>query len=165
MNSELDVYTAVIAISDPGACVAARHLVVQHERFETVREVTNAVMAIDACEILKPDLLLIAEDSPGLRGSEVLGEIRHVSPYTQVILLATYDATYLHNSEHAFVSASLSVPDSISDALDSVSEALDDPTHESVPERRRADRRIKQDWTKVFAERRTSVGRRTEEFH
>jgi len=120
-------------------------------------------MAIDACEVLKPNLLLIAEDSPGLRGSEVLGEVRHASPETQVILLATYDATYLQNSEHVFVSASLSVPDSITDALDAVAEALDDPTHESVPERRRTERRVKQDWTKVFAERRTSVGRRTKE--
>ena len=163
MDSKQDVYTAVIAISEPGACVAARYLVQQHDRYEIVREVPNAVMAIDACGVLKPDLLLIADDSPGLRGSEVLGEIRHLSPDTRVVLVATYDASYLSDSEHAFVSATIAVPESITEALNAVAEVIDDPDKAAVPERRRNDRRQKQDWTKVFAERRNASRRDAEE--
>ncbi|MFW2380898.1 MAG: hypothetical protein ACN4GZ_03995 [Acidimicrobiales bacterium] len=163
MDSQKDVYTAVLAISDPGACVAARYLVQKHERYEILREVPNAVMAIDACEILKPDVLLIADDSPGLRGTEVLGEIRLHSPNTKVILIATYDASYLQDSEHAFVSATIAVPESITEALNAVAEVIEDPDSSGVPERRRTDRRLKQDWTKVFAERRADSRRDIEE--
>lgn len=163
MEFQKDVYTAVVAVSEPGASVAARHLVKTHERYEIVREVANAVMAIDACRILKPDLLLLADDSPGLRGTEVLSEIRQLSPHTIVILVATYDATYLQDSEHTFVSATIAVPESITQALSAVAEVLDDPETSATPERRRTDRRLKQDWNKVFAERRASGRRDSEE--
>lgn len=148
-------FTVVIAISDPGASVAARQLVQRHGRFEIVREVANAVLSIDACAVLKPDLLIIADDSPGLRGTEVLGEVRHNSPDTQVLMVATYDASYLRNSDFNLVAATIAVPESISDALDAVADAFDSPEEFTVPERRRTDRRTKQDWSKVFAERRT----------
>ncbi len=163
MDSPQDIYTAVIAVSEPGARVAARYLVQTHDRFEIVREVTNAVMSIDACRILKPALLLLADDSPGLRGTEVLEEIRHLSPGTEVILVATYDASYLRDSEHAFVSATISIPESITQALTAVADVLDDPDSAGEPERRRTDRRLMQDWKKVFAERRASSRRDAEE--
>ncbi len=163
MDAHGDVYAVVIAISDPGAGVAARQLVQKHPRFEISREVPNAVMAIDACTVLQPDLLLIADDSPGLRGTEVLGEIRLNSPDTKVVLVATYDASYLRDSEHAFVAATIAVPESITDALDAIAETFDNPEAHSTPERRRTDRRIKQDWSKVFAERRDSGRRDSEE--
>ncbi len=156
MDTDTRVFTVVIAISDPGASVAARHLVQHHGRYEIVREVPNAVMSIDACTVLKPDLLVIADDSPGLRGTEVLGEIRHNSPDTQVLMVATYDATYLRNSDHDVVAATIAVPETINDALDAIADAFDSPEQFSVPERRRTDRRVKQDWTKVFAERRSA---------
>lgn len=162
MDSKQDVYTAIIAIADAGARVAARYLVQQHDRYEIVREVPNAVMAIDACQILKPNLLLIADDSPGLRGTEVLGEIKHLSPDTNVILVATYDASYLRDSEHTFIPATIAVPESITEALSVVAAAIDDPETGAALERRRTDRRLMQDWTKVFAERR-SAGRRDAE--
>ena len=155
MDTDKRAFTVVIAISDPGASVAARHLVQHHGRYEIVREVTNAVMSIDACTVLQPDLLVIADDSPGLRGTEVLGEVRHNSPGTQVLMVATYDATYLRNSDHDVVAATIAVPESINDALDAIADAFDSPEDFTVPERRRTDRRLKQDWSKVFAERRT----------
>ena len=154
MDTEKRAFTVVIAISDPGASVAARHLVQHHGRFEIVREVPNAVMSIDACTVLKPDLLVIADDSPGLRGTEVLGEVRHNSPETQVLMVATYDASYLRNCDHNLVTATIAVPESIHDALDAVADVFDRPEDFTVPERRRTNRRILQDWSKVFAERR-----------
>ncbi len=160
MDTDKRAFTVVIAISDPGASVAARHLVQHHGRFEIVREVPNAVMSIDACTVLKPDLLVIADDSPGLRGTEVLGEVRHNSPETQVLMVATYDASYLRNSEHDLVTATIAVPESIHDALDAVADAFDSPEEFTVPERRRTNRRIMQDWSKVFAERRIPDGSR-----
>lgn len=149
-------YTAVIAISDPGAAVAARHLVQRHPRFEIVREVPNAVMAIETCRMLHPDVLLIADDSPGLRGSEVLGEIRAESPTTAIFLLATHDADYLRRVPRIFMAVSLEDPAAISSGLDSLADGKDNPTDARPPNRRRNDRRTKQDWTKVFAERRAA---------
>lgn len=151
---DLPTFTAVIAISDPGAAVAARHLVQRHPRFEIVREVPNAVMAIESCRILRPDVVLIADDSPGLRGSEVLGEIRAESPRTAIFLLATHDASYLRSVERIFMAVSLEEPAAITAGLDALAEARDNPEQARPPNRRRGDRRAKQDWTKVFAERR-----------
>ena len=159
MDVETSAYTVVTAISDPGAGVAVRHLVHTHARFEIMREVPNAVMAIEACRVLSPDVLIVTDDSPGLRGSEVLGEIRLNNPDTMVILVATYAASYLRDIDHSFVAATIAIPDSISSALDAVADVLDDPEVHSVPERRRTDRRLRQDWSQVFAERR-AAGRR-----
>ncbi|NNF55950.1 MAG: response regulator transcription factor [Acidimicrobiales bacterium] len=154
-----NVYTAVIAISDPGAAVAARQIVHKHGQFEIVREVPNAVMAVDSCRILRPDLLVLGDDSPGLRGSEVVGEIRHESPDTHIVMIATYDPKHLKSIPEVYLAVSLSDPDSLADALSAVATVKEHPEAVAAPERRRIDRRLKQDWSKVFAERRRD-GRR-----
>lgn len=153
------VYTAVIAISDPGAAVAARQVVQRHDQFEIAREVPNAVMAVDSCRVLRPDLLVLGDDSPGLRGSEVVGEIRHESPDTHIVMIATYDPMHLKSIPEVYLAVSLSDADSLTDALTAVAAVKDNPEITAVPERRRTDRRLKQDWSKVFAERRAD-GRR-----
>ncbi len=153
------VYTAVIAISDPGAAVAARQIVQRHGHFEIAREVPNAVMAVDSCRVLHPDLLVLGDDSPGLRGSEVVGEIRHESPETHIVMIATYDPNHLKSIPEVYLAVSLSDPDSLDDALTAVATVKEHPESVAAPERRRTERRLKQDWSKVFAERRND-GRR-----
>ncbi len=153
------VFSAVIAIADPGAAVVARQMVQRHGRFEISREVPNAVMAVDSCRMLKPDLLILGDDSPGLRGSEVVGEIRHESPLTQIVMITTYDSSHLKGLDEIFLAVSLSEPDHLTEALDALAAVKDDPETTVAPERRRTDRRLRQDWSKVFAERR-DAGRR-----
>lgn len=156
-----NVYTVVTALSDPGAAMAVRQIVQRHPRFDVMREVPNAVMALEACRVLRPDLAIVGDDSPGLRGRDVVDEVRRESPWTRVILVAPYDANYLRDVDHVFLAVSIGDPDLIESALGSLAEALDSPEVVTRPERRRSDRRLRQDWTKVFAERRAE-GRRDE---
>jgi DNA-binding NarL/FixJ family response regulator len=162
LMDSLTSYTVVIAMPDPGAAVALRQIVQRHPRFDVMREVPNAVMALEACRVLRPDLAIVGDDSPGLRGRDVVDEIRRESPWTRVILVATYDANYLRDVEQVYLAVSIGNPELIESGLDSLAEALDNPEVAKRPERRRTSRRLKQDWTKVFAERRAQ-GRRNEE--
>ena len=156
------MYTAVIGVADPVAASVVKRLVVEHPRFEAVSVATNALLTVEAAGLLKPHLVLLADDSPGLRGSEVVGEIRHESPGCQVVMIAAgYDPSYLRAVEGVFSAISITDPTSLTTVLDSTAEYFDHPEQEE-PERRLLDRRVAQDWSKVFSERRAG-GRRDEE--
>ncbi|MEZ5226913.1 MAG: hypothetical protein R2710_09605 [Acidimicrobiales bacterium] len=155
----LPQHTVVLGVADAMAAAHLRRQLMDHPRFDLVATAHNAVQTLYAVEETHASVVLMADDSPGLRGREVLADIAAASPETYVIITTPGDPAALAN-EPAVASA---VYDTdiygIYAALNQLAEFLDRPKAE-IPERRaHADRRLHQDWTKVFAERREHVRR------
>lgn len=161
---ETTTYEIVLGIADPGHSAVVERIVEKHPRYHAEIIASNAMTTFDAVRQLKPAVVLLADDSPGIRGSDVISDMFAASPATIIIMLATgTDPSYLRVHQEVFQAVTIMNPGGISAALDSALDYLDHPeSAEAVdgPTRRRTDRRLFQDWSKVFAERRQN-GRRT----
>ncbi|HKN08943.1 MAG TPA: response regulator transcription factor [Pseudomonadota bacterium] len=58
---------------------------------EVVGEATNGREAIEQCQRLKPDIVLMDIAMPGLGGLEATLELKHEAPKTRVLVLTQYD--------------------------------------------------------------------------
>ncbi len=152
-------HTVVLGVADPMAAAHLRRQLLDHPRFTLVATAHNAVQTLYAVEETHPAVVLMADDSPGLRGREVLGDIAAASPGTYVIITTPGDPKVLAN-EPAVMSA---IPErdieAIYVALDQLADFLDQPSTDGPERRMSPDRRLHQDWTKVFAERRGGARR------
>lgn len=148
----------VLGIADPGNSYVVEQIVEKHPRLKAGLIASNAMMTLEAVSQLKPALVLMADDSPGTRGVDVIADMFAASPDTIIIMLAAgSDPAYLRQHPEVFQAVTIMNPAGIKDALASAIEYLDNPDAvESVdgPTRRKSDRRIRQEWSKVFAERR-----------
>lgn len=156
-------YEIVVGIADPGQAAVVDRIISKHPRLTTGLAASNAMMTLEVVTRLRPPLVLFSDDSPGVRGSDVVEDIFRASPETMIIMLASgTDTSYLRVHPEIFQAVTIMNPGGIHDALDSAIEYLDDPqAAETVdgPTRRKHDRRLLQDWSQVFAERRADSRR------
>ncbi|HET9418301.1 MAG TPA: response regulator transcription factor [Chthoniobacterales bacterium] len=59
-------------------------------RYEVVAEVADAKSAIDACQRLSPDLVVLDINLPDASGIDIVPQIKKVSPHTRVLLCTAY---------------------------------------------------------------------------
>jgi chemotaxis response regulator CheB len=150
-----NVHSLVLGIADPAGSAHLRRLIASHARFELVGLADTAVATMQLVERLEPSVVLLADESPGLRGRDVLAEIAQSSPDSLVIITTPGDPEALIGRPAVAESVAEHDLDAVVTALTSLADFLDDPDGWAVAERRcRADRRQIQDWTQVFAERR-----------
>ena len=156
-------YQIVLGIADPGHSIVVERLVESHPRFSAEIILANAMTTLEAVTKLQPPLVLLGDDSPGVRGSEVVEDMFQASPNTIIVMLATgTDPSYLRRHQAVFQAVTIMNPAGITASLDAALDYLDHPEDaESIngPTRRRNDRRLQQDWSKVFAERRENPRR------
>ncbi len=149
-------HTVVLGIADEMASAHLRRLIVDHPRFELAGMADNAISTLYMVTASKPAVVLLADDSPGIRGRDVLAEMAAASPSSLVIITTPGEPEALIGRPGVAEAVPQSDLDAIVKALNSLANFLDDPPSMGQPERRgRGDRRMIQDWTKVFAERRT----------
>ncbi len=152
-------HTVVLGVADPMAAAHLHRQLVLHPRFELVATADNAVQTLYAVEAKKPSLVVMADDSPGLRGREVLADIAAASPDTYVIITTPGDPRVLADAPAVARAVSHHDIPAIHQALDQVADFLDQPPSSTRERRSSHDRREHQDWTKVFAERRAQPRR------
>lgn len=152
-------HTVVLGVADAMAAAHLRRQLIDHPRFDLVATAHNAVQTLYAVEETLASVVLMADDSPGLRGREVLGDIAAASPETYVIITTPGDPAAL--ADEPGVASALTDTDvvGIYEALDQLADFLDRPKADTPERRASADRRLHQDWTKVFAERRSTPRR------
>ncbi len=158
-DAVLPKHTVVLGVADPLAAAHLRRQLMDHPRFDLVATAHNAVQTLYAVEETHASVVLMADDSPGLRGREVLADIAAASPHSYVIITTPGDPAALANEPAVASAVYENDVYGIYAALDQLAAFLDLPKTE-VPNRRSSvDRRLHQDWTKVFAERRESPRR------
>ncbi|MEM7340668.1 MAG: hypothetical protein AAF467_18575 [Actinomycetota bacterium] len=149
------IYPLFFGVADSLQARGAAAVVGRHPRFEIVGEASNSVMTVDGAEQTQPNVVVISEHSPGMPGSAVIGELVAIASQPLVIVIGPNGSQPGYTSvlavpEHA--------PDALARALDATAAQLDNPDAR-IERRRGADRRVQQDWKKVFAERRVTVRR------
>lgn len=153
-------YNLVLGIADAMNAAHLLHQIEFHPRFKLVGTADNAIKTLYLIEQEKPAVALISDDSPGVRGRDVLTDIASTSPKTLVIITTPGDPRVLRGQPAVAESVHQNDVEAINSALHNLADFLDDPVVDQGPERRHySDRRIQQDWSQVFAERRTSVRR------
>lgn len=152
-------HTVVLGVADAMAAAHLRRQLIDHPRFELVATAHNAVQTLYAVEETLASVVLMADDSPGLRGREVLGDIAAASPDTYVIITTPGDPAALADEPGVATALPDTDVEGIHQALDQLADFLDLPKDDTPERRASVDRRLLQDWTKVFAERRNTSRR------
>jgi DNA-binding NarL/FixJ family response regulator len=62
----------------------------ERSRFEVLAEVGDAAAAVEACERLSPDLLILDINLPGQNGIDAVPELKRVSPSTSILLCTAF---------------------------------------------------------------------------
>ena len=152
-------HSVVLGVADPMAAAHLRRQLIDHPRFDLVATAHNAVQTLYAVEETHASVVLMADDSPGLRGREVLADIAEASPETYVIITTAGDPAALSNEPAVASAVQQHDVYGIYAALDQLADFLEMPKVDVPNRRASSDRRMHQDWTKVFAERRESTRR------
>ena len=69
--------SALIVDDEPIARAGLRHLIAEVEWIECIGEAANGVAAVEAINALKPELVFLDIQMPGLLGTQVLGRVQH----------------------------------------------------------------------------------------
>ncbi len=155
-------YTVVLGIADPHQAMVIQREIDRHPRFTVVQDAPNAVLTVDSATQLQPDLVILSDLSPGVQGRHVLGDLEFRVPSARVIITVAGDPSIAKDAANVAYAIDDHDPAAMLKALDSTAESFDHPDEQ--PERRHSfDRRLHQDWTKVFSERRVSVRRASSE--
>jgi DNA-binding NarL/FixJ family response regulator len=64
----------------------------QDDNLEVISEASDGLEAIQKCEQLRPDLILLDIDLPKLSGFEVARQLSEFSPSTKIIFLSSYQS-------------------------------------------------------------------------
>jgi two-component system, NarL family, invasion response regulator UvrY len=83
---------SVLVVDDQAPFRSAARLVVRATRgFEVIAEAKSGEEALEKVELLKPDLVLMDINMPGIGGIAATRRISSEHPEVRVILLSTYD--------------------------------------------------------------------------
>jgi DNA-binding NarL/FixJ family response regulator len=81
----------VLADDHPVVRTGIRNLLSKSPDIEVVGEASNGSEALQLCEDLKPDVLLLDMEMPGLKGVEVAQRMRGGSTGVRILALSAYD--------------------------------------------------------------------------
>ncbi len=151
-------YRVVLGIADPHQAVVVRREIDRHPRFEVVRDAPNAVLTLDSATKLQPDVVILSDLSPGIQGRDVIDELAECAPDARVIITVASELEVASGATNVMHEVNDHDPAAMVVALDSTADALDSPVGQ-VERRTHVERRLSQDWTKVFSERRVTVRR------
>ncbi len=128
--------TTLIADDEPVARAGLRDLLADIAWIDTVGEVGNGPAAVEAIDRLRPDLVLLDVQMPGLTGLEVMERVRH-RPHV------VFTTAFGHHAVTAFELGALDYllkpfgPERLRLALDRVQAALGEPNAEPSLDRLR----------------------------
>ena len=71
---------------------SVRLLLAQANNLEVVSEASDGLEAVQKCEQLQPDLILLDIQLPKLSGFEVARQLSELSPSTKIIFLSSYQS-------------------------------------------------------------------------
>ncbi len=152
-------FRMLVGIADNFQAKLVERAGAKHPRFEVVATAPNAVMTVDIAIQTRPDVIVLSDLSPGTPGHQVLGSLAEAVPKALVIMTTGGNPAELERREEVATAVPDNDYDALAEALDSTAAFLDQPELDRPDRRRHAERRVYQDWTKVFAERRVTVRR------
>ncbi len=156
-----ETYSVVLGLSQPPQARSFVTELERRQRLKLLQTVENAVLTVEMAIRFQPNIIILSDLSQGTPGRYVLPDLARLVPDTLVILTVPHiDAASIDPDLVLRVIQDRDV-DALHNALDVAVSTLDNPDA-PVEARARVDRRVKQDWTKVFAERRQEP-RRLEE--
>jgi DNA-binding NarL/FixJ family response regulator len=81
----------VLADDHPVVRTGIRNLLNRSEEIEVVGEATSGTEALKMVEDLKPDVLLLDMEMPGMKGVEVAQHLHQIGTDTKILALSAYD--------------------------------------------------------------------------
>lgn len=158
------LYSVVLGLSEPAQMRVFTSELGRHGRFEILNKAPNAILTVELASKLQPDVIILSDLSQGTPGRHVLPDLARLAPHAKVIItVADHEAAFDGSETHASVRVIHDHDlDALRTALDSTVGMLDHP-EAAVERRKQVERRVAQDWTKVFSERRVEMRRGDEQ--
>ena len=66
-----------------------RHILDQSNKFAKISEASSKEVALNRCRQMRPDVILLSVNLPGLTGFEVTRKLKRTHPGAKIIVLAT----------------------------------------------------------------------------
>lgn len=157
-------YTMVVCDTDR-ATLSQLEWSAEAAGFEIVAECTNGPNALEVCRMVQPDVLVLAVEIPGVSTWDVLAELPHRSPETEVLLLS-FDHEIRDEARHMGLFGGIcrhNLGVDLDGALGRLADYLDRPGRASHDRRSGHDRRHHQDWLAVTSQRRSGNDRRRDD--
>jgi DNA-binding NarL/FixJ family response regulator len=156
-----DAHTAIVCENEPEVRTLVTRLVVD-AGFEVAGAVDKAIDAIELARLVRPTVVVVDHDLPGLPGLEAIPELLEAAPDSEVLLVTNDDRLYDEAMQAgAFGVVYKSRLPELSGALGRVVEFRENAGERDPSERRTGkDRRQRHDWNKVTSERRSGDDRR-----
>ncbi len=76
---------------------SVRLLLAQADNLEVVSEASDGLEAVQKCEQLRPDLVLLDIHLPKMNGFEVARQLSELSPSTKILFLSSYQSPDVMN--------------------------------------------------------------------
>jgi len=86
-----DVIDVMIVDDHPVFRQGLRNVLAAQEGLQVVAEAANGETAIEKAEAIRPDVVIMDINLPGLNGLQATRELKERCPHTQVIMLTAYD--------------------------------------------------------------------------
>ena len=87
----MNVHTRVLIVDDHPSFRSSAHMLLEADGFEVVGEVPDGESALEAVHRLRPDLVLLDVQLPGIDGFEVTRRLRANGDAPAVILVSSRD--------------------------------------------------------------------------
>jgi two-component system, LytTR family, response regulator len=88
---EPQVYKAIIVDDEPHAVDQVRKLLAEEKRIEVVAGMTNPGEALQKITAVRPDLLFLDIQMPGMNGFELVARLKEAGVHPAVIFVTAYD--------------------------------------------------------------------------
>ncbi len=69
-----------------------KNILKEHKEYEVVEEARDGREAVDKAGKIKPDILLLDISMPKINGLDTIGQIKHVSPDTKILIISVHKA-------------------------------------------------------------------------
>ncbi len=100
LSANGEVTTLVVVDDQPDFCALVRELLAPYRQFQVLAEAHDGLSPLRQVEQLRPDVVMLDVEMPGLHGLETANEIQNRFPEVKIVMMSAYhQLEYIENTQ------------------------------------------------------------------